>query len=74
MVFLRSKRLRAIERRTQVKCHNYEKRGHFTRNYPKPAKVPLPIKTSELYGCSYEFISNSIPQWIIDTRTTEYIV
>ena len=50
------------------------KEGHFARNCPKLSKVPLSTESPELYVCSYAFVPNSLPQWIVDTRTIKHIV
>jgi len=48
--------------RARVKYYNYGKKGHFARDCPEPAKVPLSSKTPKLFICSDVFITNSLPQ------------
>ena len=43
-----------------VKCYNYRKKGHFGRNCPLPANVPLFTKTPKSYVCSHAYIGDSV--------------
>jgi len=44
-----------------AKYYNYEKKGHFARDCPEPAKVPTFTKTPALYICFHAFVTNSLP-------------
>ena len=56
-----------------VKCYHYVKKGHFTRDCPEPAKVPLSTKMFELDVYCHAFVI-SLPQWFLDTGVTKHIV
>jgi len=45
---------------TRVKYNKCGKKGHFARDCPKLAKVPLSSKTPELYVYSHAFITNCL--------------
>jgi len=36
--------------------------------------VPFPAKIPDVNVCSHAFVANSLPQLIVDTRTTKHIV
>jgi len=40
----------------------------------EPSKVPFPTKIPDVNVCFHTFVSNSLPQWIVDTGATKHIV
>jgi len=57
-----------------VKCYNYEKNGHFPQDCLEVANIPLSTKTSELCVCSSAFVTNSLPQWMLDMDVKKHII
>ena len=58
----------------RVKCYNYGKKNHFTRDCSKPSKVPFFTHTPKVYVCSHTLVVNSFPSWILDARSSNQIV
>ena len=58
----------------QVKCYNYGKKCHYTRDCPEPREVPFSTYSPELYVCSHALIANSLLNWIVDTGASKHIV
>ena len=58
----------------RVKFYNCGKKGHYTRDYPEPKKVPFFTYSPELYVCSHALVAKSFPNWIVDTGASKHIV
>jgi len=57
-----------------VKCYNYEKKGYYPWDCLEPPKVPFYTYSPELYVRPHAVVSNSFPNWIVDTRASKHIV
>jgi len=72
-VIPKKEKAKAMERKIW-QCYNYGKKRQFAWDCPKPTNGFLFTKTLEIYVCSHVFVSNSHPQWIVNTRATKHIV
>ena len=57
-----------------VKCYNFGKKGHYTRDCPEPQKVPFSTYSPKLYVCSHVLVANSLCNWIVNTGASKHIV
>jgi hypothetical protein len=66
---------------SKVKCYNYNKLGHFARDFTEPKNLSLSLDLSSIYVyypssifvCSHVFVAKSISDWITDTRATRHV-
>ena len=59
---------------SKLKCYNYGKKGHFSRDCKEPKKVnDLSTVVSTIYVSSSVFFTESYPLWTVDSEATDHV-
>ena len=59
--------------KAKIKCYNYGKKDHFTRECTKLKNVSTLNNFAITYVYAHVFVANTIPGWIVDLRATKHI-